>query len=33
VLDHEIADPEGADLSLGEEGLESTVGLQGPLER
>jgi len=33
VLDHEVADPDSADLALGEEGLEGAVGLQGPLER
>ncbi len=33
MLDHEIADPDRADLALSEEGLEGAVGLQGSVER
>jgi hypothetical protein len=32
VLDHEVTDPDGADLVVGEQRLERAVGLQGPLE-
>ena len=33
VLDHEVADPDRADLAVSEQRLERTVGLQGPVER
>jgi len=33
VLDHEVADSDRADLSVSEEGLQGTVGLEGPVER
>src|SRR5437773_9343137 len=33
VLDHEVADPDGADLALSEQGLQGAVSIQGPLER
>ena len=32
VVDHEIADPDGPDLPVGQQGLQGTVGLQGRLE-
>ena len=32
VVDHEVADPDRADLALSEQSLQGTVGLQGPLE-
>jgi hypothetical protein len=33
VLDHEVTDSDRADLAVGEEGLQGTVGLEGPVER
>ena len=33
VLDHEVADPNRADLAVSEQRLQSTVGLQGLVER
>jgi hypothetical protein len=33
VLDHEIADPDGTDLAVGEQGFQSAVGFQGSIER
>ena len=33
VLDHEITDPDRADLAVSEQGLQSAVGLQGSIER
>ena len=33
MLDHEVADPDRADLAVGEQRLQGTVGLQGPVER
>ena len=33
VLDHEVADANCADLAVGEQCLEGTVGLQGAIER
>ena len=33
VLDHEVADADRADLAVGEQRLQGTVGLQGPVER
>ena len=33
VLDHEVADPDRADLAVGEQRLQGAVGLQGPVER
>lgn len=32
MLDHEVADSDGADLAVGEEGLQCSVGVEGPLE-
>ena len=32
MLDHEVADPDRADLAVSEQSLQSTVGLEGPLE-
>jgi hypothetical protein len=32
VLDHEVADPDGADLAVGEQLLQRPVRLQGPVE-
>ena len=33
MLDHEVADPDRADLAVIQQGLQGRVGLQGPLER
>ena len=33
MLDHEVADPDRADLAAREQRLQGTVGLQGPIER
>ena len=33
MLDHEIADPDRADLAVSKQGLQGAVGLQGPVER
>lgn len=33
LLDHEVAHADRADLVLSEQRLQSTIGLQGPLER
>src|SRR5438270_11118712 len=33
VLDHAVADPDGADLAVREQGLQGAVSIQGPLER
>ena len=33
VLDHEVADPDRADLAVSEQRLQGPVGLQGPVER
>ena len=33
MLDHEVADPDCADLAVGEQRLQGTVGLQRPVER
>ena len=33
VVDIEVADPDRADLAVGEQRLQGTVGLQGPVER
>jgi hypothetical protein len=33
VLDHEVADPDRADLAVSEQRLQGTVGLQGLVER
>ena len=33
MLDHEVADPDRADLAVGEQRLQRAVGLQGPVER
>ena len=33
MVDIEVADPDRADLAVGEQRLQGTVGLQGPVER
>jgi hypothetical protein len=33
VLNHEVADPDRADLAVSEQRLQAPVGLQGPVER